>query len=1340
MKYQKLGPVIRAARGARGLEQADLARMLNVGQQAVSAWELGSSRPRAKQLATLAEILGVGIDELRLLGEYEQSATPVAPPRMLTLPLGALSEDAFEAFCRDLARALFPRREVSRNGSRGFKQHGVDVIVDGEGERIGIQCKRHETFGPSQVAAAVREVDAAANFDRCVIALSRKVATPNARLEAAKAPGWTIWDGEDLSSRVRSLASSDALALVDAYFPELREPFLGIPAPSPWRRVAEFDTALAGRLGYDRDFQLTGRERELEALRDLVSRGSPLAFVVGRGGIGKSRLLAELGRTEGDREVRFASGDALTSAAYDLLPPGDPIVVVDDAGDTGPRIADLVAGIRAARPGATIVLATRPRTLPELLVSLRVTEHDAATCRIDIGDLELDEAERLARRALGEDEAIGVVEGLARVGYDCPLLIIIGAHLVRGGHIRIEAIGSSPSLRQEILTHFADTLVRGPGNDVRLAVLEALAALQPANMDRPDILEALGSTAGVGETVALDCIDELEDLGLVIRRGMTVRVVPDLLGEAILERSLVGRGGRDRRFAATLAANVRSTALTNAIRNVSIVDWRRRADGQSELADILWGALDNEARSAGNSQRIGLVAGVQDVAGVYPTRALDIAEAILANPAPDEASALSVLRGDGGVITATDCNRSLAVLVRNAAYTPDNLERSMRLLRTIGRDDPRPENQNPSHAMRLLRELGEYGSGTPVSFHLEYTRIVKGWIATAETSREVVQCLGLLKAALADEVTITRSRRMSIEWSRRSIDLDATAPIRRAVVEAANERVDSEPAEALAAIDLLEELLRAGDPSDPVTDEFRLAAITLERVMSSPAHSPSVRLSAYRALGWHAKYGKGTRRDLARTTRKQLIRDVDLLVTSTIRSGWIVDDETDEEFSFERAQHRNDDIAAQAIAAWGPLSDTAALAHLMDLVRSEHQATQQPVFPERLFARLVEARPLAAYELIAINDSQDPIVAAAQSVALASLFSSDPDSAMEATEALIDRGEDGALIVARAVFFRQEGPLGATRTAVLRALRVLDLKSVERAIVGALRWFNDADRSLALEVILTTAIADDSRIAAEVASVLTDDRVISWEMLTEEQRGTVLRRLEVTPNVSEYSIEQLLARQIAVDPLSVVRLLMARIDNPQEGVERFEPIPHPPVPSLNFRASPHFRAILAELVRWLTIDDDDWRRAFYGNDLFELVVGPIDAEVLAVVSDLIDSREESQVALAARLLGKAGHGFLLANVPFVVETLSRIETYPPQLAQRVRAGLKGSAVYGIRSRTVGEDNPAEIVLRDAAMTVAKEFPEGSVPRAFYSEVSDDAARRLVDEREDDRRLRDPRSW
>lgn len=148
MKYQKLGPVIRAARGARGLEQADLARMLNVGQQAVSAWELGSSRPRAKQLAALAGILGVGIDEPRLLGEYEQSATPVAPPRMLTLPLGALSEDAFEAFCRDLARALFPRREVSRNGSRGFKQHGVDVIVDGEGERIGIQCKRHETFGP----------------------------------------------------------------------------------------------------------------------------------------------------------------------------------------------------------------------------------------------------------------------------------------------------------------------------------------------------------------------------------------------------------------------------------------------------------------------------------------------------------------------------------------------------------------------------------------------------------------------------------------------------------------------------------------------------------------------------------------------------------------------------------------------------------------------------------------------------------------------------------------------------------------------------------------------------------------------------------------------------------------------------------------------------------------------------------------------------------------------------------------------------------------------------------------------------------------------------------------
>jgi hypothetical protein len=310
-------------------------------------------------------------------------------------------------------------------------------------------------------------------------------------------------------------------------------------------------------------------------------------------------------------------------------------------------------------------------------------------------------------------------------------------------------------------------------------------------------------------------------------------------------------------------------------------------------------------------------------------------------------------------------------------------------------------------------------------------------------------------------------------------------------------------------------------------------------------------------------------------------------------------------------------------------------------------------------------------------------------------------------------------------------------------LRALGSATVERMIVGSLRWFSVSDRELAVEIVESAPIATDSRIAAEVASVLTDDRVLSWELLTSDQQERFLDKLADTPDISEYGIEHLLSRQIAIEPSSVARLLMRRVDHQdrQEGVsdQRFVPIPHPPVAELSFRGSEHFPAILAELIDWLA-NGDVWRRSLYGDQLFELIVGPFDAEVLSVVSALIASRDESQIGLAVRLLSKAGHGFLRSNVQFVADTLAIIDGYPDEWVQRVRAGLRGTAVYGMRSRTVGEDDPAEVALRDDALEIARSFPEGSAAHSLYTEVSIAAARRLAEERDDDRRLADPRRW
>ena len=68
MNRVKAGEVIRLARMRRGLTQMQLARLLDVKQGTVGAWEIGYSFPRPKSMVRLCEVLEIPVDELLKAG------------------------------------------------------------------------------------------------------------------------------------------------------------------------------------------------------------------------------------------------------------------------------------------------------------------------------------------------------------------------------------------------------------------------------------------------------------------------------------------------------------------------------------------------------------------------------------------------------------------------------------------------------------------------------------------------------------------------------------------------------------------------------------------------------------------------------------------------------------------------------------------------------------------------------------------------------------------------------------------------------------------------------------------------------------------------------------------------------------------------------------------------------------------------------------------------------------------------------------------------------------------------------------------------------------------------
>src|SRR6266545_2422893 len=549
-----IADTIKQERRRRGWDQAELARRLGaIGQQTVSRWERGLSRPRRRVVAQLAELFEIDAASLLRAAGYvaptadtpEQVSRP-AHPRATILPLAELSPDRFEQFSADLAQLLYPKAKVHRVGGQGHKQYGVDVSVKHpRGGMTGIQYKREKQFGPADVRDAVDAVEG--NAKDYFLFLTRPAASPEARKEIDRHDKWTLWDAEDISRVVRSQLPLDAaVRLVDTHFPGWREPFLGVREPGPWLTSEEFFQPFSGEQLYNHDWELVGRTDELSGvLSFLMRKHERLAVLVGRGGIGKRRLLRSIA-VDAERDhladVRFvATGIAVRPESFELLPTRKRLVVIIDDAHERTDIAGLVAGISRTRDQAKVVLALRPYGMTQLTSDLRrVGLHPSDCPTWELGDLKAADAVTLAREILGPDFNQSVVERLAHLSTDCPLITVVGAGLIKRGLLDPRRLEVDDSIRTEVLRAFRDALVADPASgdpELRRAVLDAVAVLQPVRMDEATFQSAVTQLTGVPFDRVVVHLRSLEDAGVLLRRTQSLRIVPDLLGDVILAES-----------------------------------------------------------------------------------------------------------------------------------------------------------------------------------------------------------------------------------------------------------------------------------------------------------------------------------------------------------------------------------------------------------------------------------------------------------------------------------------------------------------------------------------------------------------------------------------------------------------------------------------------------------------------------------------------------------------------------------------------------------------------------------------------------------------------------------
>lgn len=667
-----------------------------------------------------------------------------------------------------------------------------------------------------------------------------------------------------------------ARAVVETHFgSDWRSKFLGLAALGPFVSAEEFFRPLVNRENlFNHSWILVGRDRYTADLHRFTSSDRERVLVlIGRGGIGKSKILhsfiSDFDRLHPGESLRFTvEGISIDDEGSDKLPPGPCTIVVDDAY----RREDLTALLALARrrtASTNVILAIRPYASERLRSVLTQVGYDTREVVLldELRDLGLAEVKALAAQALGDSNSRHIPT-LAAATRDSPLITVIGGRLLAEQAIDVRLLERHDEFRHTVLSRFQDILIGQVADLIEPALCRSLlrlvAAVSPFRLNNDALLQAAATHLNASPMRFTEALGILEEGGVLLRRGYTLRITPDVLADHILHNACVTSQGEPTGYAQQVFNDFASICPAQILSNLSELDWRIRSTTRQEpnLLEIIWGSLRSEFASASNAVRFHILDILGEAAHYQPRQVLEIVEYALRNPAPpDEDDSAKIYQ-----FTHANVLRKVPELLQRIGYTLEYLPHCCDLLWELGRDHSRQTGPNPEHAVRILEDYAKYDLGKPISVNEIVVGAVERWLASADVHEHVHSVFGILNGVLQKSGHSSYSEGHKILFSGLLVSKDNTVKVRdHALRLVFNGALSARLAVSLKAIDSLklalqdpaayydmvitkEELQRWEPETTKVLDLF-------DQLVSNTTH-PIIHLAIIEAVRWHAHLHK----------------------------------------------------------------------------------------------------------------------------------------------------------------------------------------------------------------------------------------------------------------------------------------------------------------------------------------------------------------------------------------------------------------------------------------------------------------------------------------------------
>jgi transcriptional regulator with XRE-family HTH domain len=1337
--YEAFGELLARLRVAAGFtKQQELATALGVTQQSVSRWEKGVARPRSNDIPALEKLVGAKGSELLVAAGYRAAPTDLRAETATThdrpLPLSALPPETFESFCAALLDRMYRPRggNVRRYGGPGHKQHGIDIVAAGLFGTHSFHCKRVNEFGAQKVHTAVAEQSYVADLK--VLMLS-SVASPKARDAIAAHVHWELWDREDITRKLHDLSLYDRLDLVDRYFAGQRLDLLGIDEPGPIQTLeAFFKPFLVPDRFFNHSWALVGRDAEVSQVVDYVRNETVvLTCLVGAPGSGKSRVIREVTQrlaASTSLQVRFMSPTEEVKAHHldklrDRLG-GVTLLVVDDAHER----EDL---------GILLRHAAVPDNRTRLLLSLRPYGKEAL--RLQAADVSLlgplvrfadmheqtrEQAQALAESILAEcDGPPAAAAEIARATYTTPLVTVLAAQLVARDDVSLALLGNAEEFRSYVLSRLQDviavTLVAGQDVPKLRAVLRVIALLQPIIPDDPGLLNILLEGEGIEQPDASRLMRLLGEAGVLFKRGVRSRLAPDLLTDEIIRSNYLNADGTANERITQVFDLAGADQLKHLFVNLGRLDWRLR-EGKTDDSALLT-SLSPKLRW-GERYSNPHVEAVEAVAYYQPRFALDFAKRLIAEGHGDSSSV---------------CN-----MVRNAAYTYDHVQEACHLLWIAGRNDARALHQQPSHGIRILKELAEFQLNKPVEYVREVVSFALALLERPASLNYVYTPFSILEGALGTEIEATSYSRLTLTITRYRLSLETAQSVRDEVTGALIKYLrEGPPRRAFLSAQTMAQALRGpmhGDTSDHAWKRMHQKLLQELQVVLREVHiSPVVLVRLAQSISWHAFRGWPETSVEARAIMGLLNRDLRSRLTRALIDGWGTETWELSE-SLEREDHEKDRqlLTTELVVAFPDAGSLFDELHdcLQDIANVVPNGYGSPFL---LVNHLLNSVPGLATELLLRNNESEaghlaPYVGKALSVVVEA---GDSDLVRD----YVARSEGSAEVLAQLAeaYVRFEPLRPYTPQEVELFRRIFESKDSTVLFVASNLARQVASRSPALAVELICS-AD-----FEVAPRATHDMfmwVASGKTIPKgdvaNRRSELLEKLVVLKKLDDYWVRIFLAVSMKEDPAAAVALVKARlIEATRRNDWSYEPLSKEHngngLGLMGVEAGPR---LLRELLDWALNESADRASARRFGEATGGLCGNYDEPLLDLLLAWMSSGSQAHATLVARVLREGQPALIYEHPKFIRDILNAAELIGEDALIDIRSSIVAATHSGGRGGTPGEPFPEDVRLEQHCVQMLVSLSRAEPAFDLYDELLKDARYGIARQRKSKEALED----